>query len=353
MSETLTAHDGAPPLLELEGVEVHFPIRGGLLGRLRGTVRAVDGVSLHVAAGETLGLVGESGSGKSTLGRAALRLIEPTAGRVRVEGVDLTAASAEALRRHRRHLQMIFQDPHSSFDPRAQLAASVGEPLGTHFGLRGAARVARSTELLAQVGLGSEFLSRYPSECSGGQIQRVAIARALAVDPKLVVCDEPVSALDVSTQAQVIQLLEALQNEQGLSFLFVSHDLSVVRHVSHRIAVMFLGQLVEMGPAEEICERPRHPYTEALLSAIPIPDPVVQKSRERIVLQGDLPSPATPPDGCHFHTRCPYVMDVCRAIPPPQLEITGGVSVACHLHSEGPRLAGAPVTELRASAQPL
>ena len=334
------------PLLEVCGLTVTFPIRGGALGLRRGLLRAVDGVSLHIAVGETLGLVGESGSGKSTLGRAMLRLVEPAAGCVRLGETEITSLGAAELRRARRHIQMIFQDPHSSFDPHATISASLGEALSTHFDLSRASRQERSAALLQRVGLSAQFLERYPSECSGGQIQRIAVARALAVGPRLIVCDEPVSSLDVSTQAQVINLLEEIQTESRLSFLFISHDLSVVRHVSDRIAVMYLGRIVEVASSEEICTRPRHPYTEALLSAIPVPDPRAQRGRRRIVLRGDLPSPACPPRGCLFHTRCPYAMEVCHKTGPPSHAAADGASVACHLHFEGPALAGASVVDL-------
>jgi oligopeptide/dipeptide ABC transporter ATP-binding protein len=334
------------PLLDVRKLAVAFPLRSGPLGRARHWIRAVDDVSLRIAPGETLGLVGESGSGKSTLGRAILRLLEPSAGEVRLGDTELTALGGAELRRVRRRLQMIFQDPHASFDPRATVADSLGEPLTTHLGLRAAERDARAAELLFQVGLGPEFLTRHPAQCSGGQIQRIAIARALASGPELIVCDEPLSSLDVSTQAQVINLLEQLRTERRLSYLFISHDLSVVRHVSDRIAVMYLGRIVEIGDAEQICTRPRHPYTEALLSAVPIPDPRRQRQQTRIVLRGDLPSPANPPPGCRFHTRCPYVMDLCRRVDPLPFAPDAAARVACHLHESGPALGGDSVRNL-------
>ena len=331
------------PLLDVRELVVAFPIRRGLSGRRTDWLRAVDGVSLAIAPGETLGLVGESGSGKSTLGRAILRLVDPAGGEIRLDGTDLLTLGDEELRRLRRRVQMIFQDPHASFDPRASVADSVGEPLTTHLGLRGRERDARVGELLAHVGLGAEFLTRYPTECSGGQIQRVAVARALAPGPDLIVCDEPVSSLDVSTQAQVINLLEQLRTESGISYLFISHDLSVVRHVSDRIAVMYLGRIVESGDAEQICSEPRHPYTAALLSAIPVPQPRRQRERTRIVLRGDLPSPVNPPSGCRFHTRCPHAMDLCRRVDPAPFVASDDAWVACHLHESGPVLQGESV----------
>ena len=333
-------------LLEVRDLAVAFPLRSGLLDRSRQWIRAVDGVSLRIATGETLGLVGESGSGKSTLGRAVLRLLEPSAGEIRLGDTDLMALGGEELRRVRQRIQMIFQDPHASFDPRASVADSVGEPLTTHLGLRGTERDARAAELLAQVGLGAEFLDRYPAECSGGQIQRIAVARALAPGPDLIVCDEPVSSLDVSTQAQVINLLEQLRSLRGLSYLFISHDLSVVRHVSDRIAVMYLGRIVEIGDSEQICTQPRHPYTEALLSAIPVPDPQRQRKRKRIVLRGDLPSASNLPAGCRFHTRCPYAMDLCRSEDPIPFAPDDAARVSCHLHEHGPKIHGDSVRNL-------
>jgi oligopeptide/dipeptide ABC transporter ATP-binding protein len=335
-----------PPLLEVRGLVKEFPVHSGVLRRVVGQVRAVDGIDLAVAPGETLGLVGESGSGKSTTARLVVRLLEPTAGSVVLDGHDVTAMPAGELRRARRSMQMVFQDPYSSLDPRATIAETVGEPLEVHDHIGGRERDERVSALLEQVGLGGHLLRRYPHEFSGGQRQRIALARALALNPRLVVCDEPVSSLDVSTQSQVINLLIDLQQRLGLTYLFIAHDLSVVRHISDRIAVMYLGRIVEEGPAEEVYMRPTHPYTEALLSAIPVPDPAVQRSRPRIVLKGDVPSPLSPPSGCRFHTRCPHAMDICRAVDPEPYRTTDGTTVACHLHTEGPRLAGAPVTVL-------
>ena len=336
--------DDARPLLSVNGLHKDFPVHSSILRRVTGRVRAVDGIDFTVGAGETVGLVGESGSGKSTAARLVLRLIEPSGGSVTLDGIDITAASDRDLRRARREMQIVFQDPYSSLDPRATIAETVGEPLEVHEGLKGEARDARVGELLEAVGLGRHVLRRYPHEFSGGQRQRIAVARALALNPKLLVLDEPVSSLDVSTQSQVINLLTDLQDELGLAFLFIAHDLSVVRHISDRIAVMYLGRIVEIGDAEEIYTRPTHPYTEALLSAIPVPDPGEQRSRKRVVLRGDVPSPLDPPSGCRFHPRCPYTMDVCRTEDPPPFETATGTRVACHLHRHGPKLEGRPVS---------
>jgi peptide/nickel transport system ATP-binding protein len=330
-------------LLEVRGLTKHFAVHSTVLRRTIGLVRAVDGIDFALDEGETLGLVGESGSGKSTVARLVLRLIEPTAGEVVVGGANITRLSSAELRRARREMQIVFQDPYSSLDPRATIAESVGEPLEVHEGITGKARDRRVVELLDRVGLGAHLVRRYPHEFSGGQRQRIAIARALALNPKLVICDEAVSSLDVSTQSQVINLLAELQSELGLAFLFIAHDLSVVRHISRRIAVMYLGRIVEIGDAEEVYRRPRHPYTEALLSAIPIPEPGEQRNRTRIVLQGDVPSPFDAPTGCRFHTRCPYAMEVCGHIDPAPLETGSGTTVFCHLHTEGPKLGGAPL----------
>jgi oligopeptide/dipeptide ABC transporter ATP-binding protein len=336
----------ADPLVRVAGLHKDFPVRSALLRRQVGVVRAVDGVDFAIPSGHTLGLVGESGSGKSTVARLVLRLVEPTAGTVTIDDADVTALGTRELRDARRDMQMVFQDPYSSLDPRQTIAETIGEPIDVHLGVRGRARDDRVRELLAAVGIGPYALRRYAYEFSGGQRQRIAIARALALDPKLLVLDEPVSSLDVSTQSQVINLLTDLQDRLGLTYLFIAHDLSVVRHLSDLIAVMYLGRIVEQGRAEEVYTRPRHPYTEALLSAIPAPDPAYQRGRERIVLRGDVPSPLAPPSGCRFRTRCAYAMDVCRSEDPPVFPAPGGTTVACHLHVTGPTLAGAPVTEL-------
>jgi oligopeptide transport system ATP-binding protein len=292
------------PLLELRGVEMHFPRRSAFLNRTVGHVRAVDGVDLAIRRGETVGLVGESGSGKSTLGRIALGLLAPTAGEVLVEGAPLSTSSRDRLA-VRSRLQFVFQDPYSSLDPFTPVGESVAEPLRTHGVVDGAAaRRVRVAELLEQVGLRAAVAGRYPREFSGGQLQRIAIARALALEPELIVLDEPVSALDVSIQAGVVNLLERLQHDLGLAYVFIAHDLSIVRHISDRVAVMYLGKIVEEGPAAAIYERAGHPYTQALLSAVPLPDPRREKARTRILLRGDVPSPADPPSGCRFRTRC-------------------------------------------------
>ena len=343
-----TTETAATPLLEVVDLRKQFPIVRGVLRRVHGHVQAVDGVTFAIDAGETLGLVGESGSGKSTVARLVLRLLEASGGSVRFDGEDLMQLSGRRLQQARRDLQIVFQDPYSSLDPRATIADAIGEPLEIHDGLGRRERDFRSGELLELVGMGPHLLRRYPYEFSGGQRQRIAVARALALNPRLLVCDEPVSALDVSTQSQVINLLADLQERLGLAYLFIAHDLSVVRHLSHRIAVMYLGRIVEIGPADEVSYRPTHPYTEALLSAIPIPDPAVQRNRKRIVLEGDIPSPTDPPAGCRFHTRCPYAMEVCGKQDPPPFETATGTTVWCHLHTTGPLLAGAPVTMLPA-----
>ena len=319
-------------LLEVRGLKVHFPITEGVLfERKIGAVQAVDGVDLDIERGETLGLVGESGCGKSTVSKAILRLIEPTSGSVSFDGRDVTRLGAEELRRLRRRMQMIFQDPYSSLDPRQSVASILSEPIRTHNLERGAKIEARVRELLEVVGLPAEAAGRFPHEFSGGQRQRIGIARALAVRPDLIIADEPVSALDVSIQAQVVNLLEELQEEFGLTYLVVAHDLAVVRHISDRIAVMYLGRIVEVASSDELLEAPLHPYTIALLSAIPIPDPAVEVGRRRILLTGDLPSPADPPPGCRFHTRCPYRQPTrCHDEAPALRQLAPGHTVACH-----------------------
>ena len=327
----VSATNGAGPLVELDDLRVWFPIKQGvLLDRHVGDVKAVDGVSLTIERGETLGLVGESGCGKSTVGRAMLRLYEPTGGRVVFEGVDVTHLSDSELRPLRRRMQMVFQDPFSSLNPRHSVGRTIGEPLRVHGIARGAEADARVREILDVVGLPPDAANRYPHEFSGGQRQRVGLARALALNPSLLVCDEPVSALDVSIQAQIVNLLESLQQEFGLTYLFIAHDLAVVRHISNRIAVMYLGKIVEVAPADDLYDNPLHPYTLTLLSAIPIPDPEIERTRRAIRVQGDLPSPANPPTACRFHTRCPFVQETRCRDEEPLLRPLDGSLVACH-----------------------
>ncbi|MDA8043836.1 MAG: ABC transporter ATP-binding protein [Actinomycetota bacterium] len=338
--------DRGVPLLVVRDLRKDFPVTGGVLRLVRGRVNAVDGIDLTVGVGETVGLVGESGSGKSTVARLVLRLIAPSGGTVAVNGQDLGSLRGRELRRARAGMQMVFQDPYSSLDPHSSIGRSVGEPLEIHRGLRGSERDQRVGQLLEMVGVGPHLAGRLPHEFSGGQRQRIAVARALALEPKLLVCDEPVSALDVSTQSQVINLLADLQERLGLAYLLIAHDLSVVRHLSHRIAVMYLGRIVESGPAEKVYRSPTHPYTEALLSAIPIADPARQRARQRIVLRGEMPSPLDPPTGCRFRTRCAYAMDICKEVDPPAFATASGTTTWCHLHTSGPALAGAPVSSL-------
>jgi len=317
------------PVLEVSGLRKHFAVKKGLFRRTVGHVLAVDGVSFSIGEGETLGLVGESGCGKSTVARTVLRLIEPTAGAIRLNGRDITGLGKTALRPYRREMQMIFQDPFSSLDPRMSAGALVGEPLLVHGILEGEARAARVAALFEQVGLRPAQMRNYPHEFSGGQRQRVCIARALALNPGLIVADEPVSALDVSIQAQVVNLMMDLQRAKRLSYLFVAHDLAVVAHISHRIAVMYLGKIVEHADKRTLFANPLHPYTEALLSVVPIPNPAVK--RQKRLLQGDVPSPINPPPGCAFHTRCPYAVARCRVEAPALREVAPGHLVACHL----------------------
>ncbi len=316
-------------LLEVRNLRKYFPIKRGMLSRVSDYVKAVDDVSFSIRRGETLGLVGESGCGKTTTGRAVLRLIEPDAGEIEFDGIDLRGLSARDLRRRRRDMQIIFQDPYASLNPRMPVRAIVGEPFAIHGTAHGSEREQRVEELLRTVGLDPGVGSRYPHEFSGGQRQRIGIARALAMKPKLIVADEPVSALDVSIQAQIINLLADLQKDFGLTYLFISHGIPVIEHISNRIGVMYLGKIVEIGTSAQICTDPRHPYTQALLSAVPIPEP--GRKRERIVLHGDVPTPINPPAGCRFHTRCPIVIDRCRTEEPPLKKLADGRLGACHL----------------------
>ena len=316
------------PLLDVKHLKKHFPIKGGVFSKTIGYVYAVDDINFTLEKGETLGLVGESGCGKSTTGRTILRLIEPTDGAIYFEGQDITGLDKGAMRALRREMQIIFQDPYASLNPRMTVGSIIGEPLEIHKIARGSEKGERVASLLQKVGLRAEDMRKYPHEFSGGQRQRIGIARALALNPKLIVCDEPVSALDVSIQAQVINLLEDLQAEFGLSYLFIAHNLNVVEHISDRVAVMYLGQIVELASDEELYKNPQHPYTEALLSAVPIPDPTVKK--KRIILEGDVPSPINPPRGCHFHTRCMYKEKICEEVEPEFKHIGGGHWVACH-----------------------
>jgi oligopeptide transport system ATP-binding protein len=324
--------EGTDVLLEVRDLVKHFPIGGGLFGGPRALIRAVDGVSFAIRRGETLGLVGESGCGKTTTGRCILQLERPTSGAVVFEGRELSGLGPAELRRVRRRLQVIFQDPYSSLNPRMTVGQILAEPLAVHRIVTDpAARAARVRALLSHVGLLPQHADRYPHQLSGGQRQRVGIARALAMEPSLIVCDEPVSALDVSIQAQIINLLEDLQAEFGLTYLFIAHDLSVVRHISDRVAVMYLGKIVELADRKALYDDPLHPYTRALLAAVPIPDPVLEAQRERLVLRGEVPSPLNPPSGCVFHPRCPIAIDRCRAVLPELREIKPGHWAACIL----------------------
>ena len=335
-------------LISIEDLKVHFTSGGGLFSKSR-TVKAVDGVTLDIKKGETLGLVGESGCGKSTLGKAILRLTEPTAGKVLYHGNDLAHLPASAMREQRKNLQMIFQDPYASLNPRMTVGNIVGEPIRT-FGLaKGDAVDTKVQELMETVGLSRRFVKRYPHEFSGGQRQRIGIARALAVDPEFIVADEPISALDVSIQAQIMNLMERLQAEQDLTYLFISHDLRAVRHLSDRVAVMYLGRIVEIADGKEIYREPLMPYTKALISAVPIPDPEIEAKRERIILKGDVPSAMNPPSGCPFHTRCPYAIEECRTIVPQLVEIKPLHRAACiRINREHPYIEQNEAAGLRA-----
>ena len=322
----------ATPLVQVQDLKMHFPIYTGIFRKHTGDVKAVDGVSFDIMAGQTLGLVGESGCGKSTVGRAMLRLYEPTAGRVVIDGDDVARMAPEALRKKRPSMQMVFQDPQASLNPRMSLAEIVSEPLDEHTGWSRDQKLERVYELMDQVGLTRRYMNRFPHEFSGGQRQRIGIARALALKPRFIVCDEPIAALDVSIQAQVVNLLEDLQEKLGLTYLFISHDLSMVRHLAQKVAVMYLGRIAELSPSKDLYARPLHPYAEALLSAVNEPDPVLAARRNRIILKGDVPSPANPPQGCNFCTRCPKVMDICKTVKPDLLEVEPGRLVACHLY---------------------
>jgi oligopeptide transport system ATP-binding protein len=319
-------------LVRVENLKKHFPItRGVIIQREVGTVRAVDGVNMEIHEGETLGLVGESGCGKSTTGRSILQLYRPTSGKVYYDGLDLTEMEGDALRKARRNFQMIFQDPYASLNPRMTVEGIIGEPLEVHGIGNRKERHERVKELMSEVGLNPSLNNRYPHEFSGGQRQRIGVARVLALQPNFIVCDEPISALDVSIQAQVVNLLEELQQKFGLTYLFIAHDLSMVRHIADRTAVMYLGKIVELADRTELYTNPLHPYTQALLSAVPIPDPVKERKRQRIILTGDVPSPAHPPTGCNFNPRCPLAIDVCKQEDPEWREITSGHWVACHV----------------------
>ena len=331
LADPATAGPGVAPLLTVRDLVKHYPIRGGLWQRVVAQVHAVDGVSFDVRQGETFGLVGEFGCGKTTTGRAVLRLVEPTSGEVRFDGRDLLRLDSRELKAARRHLQIMFQDPYGSLDPRVPVSQTIAEGLVVHgIGTR-EEREQRVREAMVQVGLRPEYARRFPHEFSGGQRQRIGIARALVLQPKLIVCDEPVSALDVSIQSQVLNLLKGLQQNLGLSYVFIAHNLAVVKHIADRIGVMYLGKLVEVGDSEALYREPLHPYTQALVSAIPQPRPDRQRRRQRIVLSGDVPSAIAPPAGCRFHTRCPHVMDRCRVEEPLPRDV-GGQAVACHLY---------------------
>jgi oligopeptide/dipeptide ABC transporter ATP-binding protein len=324
---------GSQPVLAVEGLRKHFPVLRGVLRRAVAQVKAVDGVTFSIQRGETLCLVGESGCGKSTVGKLILRFIEPTEGSVVLGGVDITRLDQQAMRAHRRHVQMVFQDPYASLNPRLTAGTIVAEPLENFETIAAGERAARVASVLERVGLRADAMHRYPFEFSGGQRQRLGIARALVVNPSLIIADEPVSALDVSVQAQVLNLLMDLQEEFNLTYLFISHDLGVVEHIGHRIAVMYLGQIVEIAPKEKLFENPLHPYSQALIEAAPIPDP--RARRTRLVIEGDVPSPMNPPPGCRFHTRCPYAFSRCRSEEPALREATPERFVACHLREDG------------------
>jgi oligopeptide transport system ATP-binding protein len=325
--------EDAEVLVSVENLCMHFPIFKGVIRRQIGVIKAVDDISFDIRRGETLGLVGESGCGKTTAGRSILRLYDVTGGRILFDGRDITALSGEQLRRIRPRMQMIFQDPQASLNPRMTVSSIIAEPLDEHHAATGEAKQQRVRELLDAVGMNPRFANRYPHEFSGGQRQRIGIARALALNPDFIVCDEPIAALDVSIQAQVVNLLEDLQDKLGLTYLFISHDLSMVRHIADRVAVMYLGKVVELASRDELYSDPKHPYTKALLSAVPIPNPKIEAARSRIILTGDVPNPANPPSGCRFCTRCPVAEEKCHLVEPEWKELAGGRRVACHLAS--------------------
>ena len=335
----------AKKLVEVRNLKMYFPVTAGIFRGKVGDVKAVDDISFDIYEGETLGLVGESGCGKSTAGRTILRLYEPTAGSIRIDGREIAKADAETLRKMRPVMQMVFQDPQASLNPRMTVASIIGEPLDEHTKLTRKEKLDRIYELMDAVGLNRAFANRYPHEFSGGQRQRIGIARALALNPKFIVCDEPIAALDVSIQAQVVNLLEELQDRLGLTYLFISHDLSMVRHIADRVAVMYLGQIAEIATRDALYLSPMHPYTQALLSAVPEPDPKIELRRQRIILKGDVPSPANPPKGCNFCTRCPKVMPICREVEPRTIEIAPGHLVACHLYPHTDKTAGQRAAE--------
>ena len=345
--------DGTPgkKLVEVKGLKMYFPITAGIFRSKIGDVKAVDNVSFDIFEGETLGLVGESGCGKSTCGRAVLRLYDPTDGSIKINGVEIGKTPQGELRSMRPAMQMVFQDPQASLNPRMTVAGIIGEPLDEHTKLNKAEKLARIYELMDAVGLNRSFANRYPHAFSGGQRQRIGIARALALKPRFIVCDEPIAALDVSIQAQVVNLLEELQDRLGLTYLFISHDLKMVRHIADRVAVMYLGQIVEIGPRDGLYTTPLHPYTQALLSAVPDPDPEIEANRRRIILKGDVPSPANPPKGCNFCTRCPKVMDICRQVEPVLTEIEPGRLTACHLYDTTRTAKQMAASEARTSTQ--
>jgi oligopeptide transport system ATP-binding protein len=322
---------GTTTLLKVEGLKRHFPVtRGILIQRQVNAIKAVDGVSFEINKAETFGLVGESGCGKSTTARAILQLQKPTAGHVYYEDIDLTLLKTEGMRRMRSNIQMIFQDPYASLNPRMSVAAIIGEPMDVHDIAHGKEKAERVEYLLEKVGLNPSMANRFPHEFSGGQRQRIGIARALSSEPRLIICDEPISALDVSVQAQVVNLLKSLQKELGLTYLFIAHDLSMVRHISDRVGVMYLGKIVELADRNDLYNHPLHPYTQALLSAVPVPDPLVEEKRKRIILSGEMPSPSNPPKGCPFHPRCPVKMDICSVEVPAWRQVVSGHWAACH-----------------------